>query len=78
MFGSKKKKAETVVQETPVAAPVFKPVDDHALVAVIAAAIAATLGTSTNGIVIKSIKRTGHNLPDWGARGRLEQISNRF
>ncbi len=82
MFGSKKKKekAETIaaVQETVAAAPAANPADDQALIAVIAAAIAAALGTSANGIVIKSIKRTGRNVPEWGARGRLEQISNRF
>ncbi len=80
MFGSKKKKAEMIAadQAAAAAAPVMKPADDLALIAVIAAAIAAALGTSANGIVIRSIKRTGRNVPEWGARGRLEQISNRF
>ncbi len=80
MFGSKKKKAEMIAADQAVAAaaPAMKPADDPALIAVIAAAIAAALGTSANGIVIRSIKRTGRNVPEWGARGRLEQISNRF
>lgn len=55
-----------------------KPVQDDALIAVITAAIAASLGTSSNGVVIKSIERTGQNVPSWGARGRIEQVYNRF
>ena len=82
MFGLKKKKekAERIAadQAAAPAAPAIQPAEDQALIAVIAAAIAAALGTSANGIVIKSIKRTGRHLPEWGARGRLEQISNRF
>ena len=55
-----------------------KPAEDDALIAVITAAIAASLGTSSNGVVIKSIERTGQNVPSWGARGRIEQVYNRF
>lgn len=55
-----------------------KPAQDDALIAVITAAIAASLGTSSNGVVIKSIERTGQNVPSWGARGRIEQVYNRF
>lgn len=51
-------------------------VSDPALVAAIAAAIATTLGTSTNGIVIKSLRRTRPSLPAWGRSSRIEQISN--
>ncbi len=51
---------------------------DDALIAVITAAVAASMGKSANGIVIKSIKRTGQNVPAWGARGRIEQVLNRF
>lgn len=52
--------------------------EDDALIAVITAAIAASLGTSSNGVVVKSIERTGQNVPSWGARGRIEQVYNRF
>lgn len=48
------------------------------LIAVISAAVAASLGVSANGVVIKSIKRTGTNAPAWGVRGRIEQVYNRF
>ncbi len=66
------------VQKTSAPAAAVKPAEDDALIAVITAAIAASLGTSANGIVIKSIERTGKNVPAWGARGRIEQVYNRF
>ena len=56
--------AATVVEEAPVTAPAAAPVveevsqtDDLELVAVIAAAIAAATGTSTDDFVVRSIKR---------------------
>lgn len=61
---SKKAKAETAVPETKVsAAPVVETVetDDTELIAVIAAAIAAAEGTSTDGFVVRSIKRRKTN-----------------
>ncbi len=51
---------------------------NDALIAVITAAVAASMGKSANGVVIKSIERTGQNVPAWGARGRIEQVLNRF
>jgi sodium pump decarboxylase gamma subunit len=80
----KAKKADNVKQEKPIvaekkAAPVTaEPAEDDALIAVITAAIAASLGTSANGVVVKSIERSGQNVPSWGARGRIEQVYNRF
>jgi glutaconyl-CoA/methylmalonyl-CoA decarboxylase subunit delta len=53
-------------------------IDDNALIAVITAAIAASLGTSSNGITIKSLRRSGANIPSWGLEGRNEQVYNRF
>ena len=48
----------------PVAAPVVEEVmDDGELIAVIAAAIAAAEGTSTDGFVVRSIKK--HNRKKW-------------
>ncbi len=59
------KKEETVaVEETPVAAatePVEELSDDLELVAVITAAIAAQEGTSTDGFVVRSIRRRPSN-----------------
>ncbi len=53
-------------------------VDDKELIAVITAAIAASLGTSSNGIIIKSLRRSGASIPSWGLEGRNEQVYNRF
>ncbi len=71
---SETKKAET---KAAVSAPVTN-VTDPALIAVITAAIAASLGRSTNGIVIKSLRRSRPSLPAWGTSARIEQISNRL
>lgn len=47
---------------------------DSELIAVITAAIAASLGTSSNGIRIKSLRRSGSSTPAWGREGRYEQF----
>ena len=52
--------------------------DDQALIAVITAAIAASLGTSSNGIVIKSLRRSVSSVSSWGREARNEQVYNRF
>jgi sodium pump decarboxylase gamma subunit len=63
-FGKKK---EEPVKEAPKAAPAAAPVveeelvDDLELVAVISAAIAAYTGTSSDGFVVRSIKRSDRN-----------------
>lgn len=49
-------------------------VNDEELVAVIAAAIAASLGVSVPEVNIKSIRRIPQNSPAWSAAGRQEQI----
>lgn len=76
---AKKGAAKTVTEQkiTAPAAAVRTESNDE-LVAVITAAVAASLGRSANGILIKSIERTGQNVPAWGARGRIEQVYNRF
>lgn len=64
-LGSKKKKAQPVPAPAPLPVPAApaaveeaeEEVDDLELVAVITAAIAATLGTGTDGFVVRSIKR---------------------
>jgi Na+-transporting methylmalonyl-CoA/oxaloacetate decarboxylase gamma subunit len=50
------------------------PADDTALIAVITAAIANSLGTSSNGIRIRSLRRSGSSTPAWGQEGRYEQF----
>ena len=56
------------------------PADEHSpeLIAVITAAIAACLGTSSNGIVIRSLRRAQNTTPVWGASSRVEQVNNRL
>lgn len=61
--GAKKKNTVAPAAPAPAPAPVQETVveeeevDDLELVAVITAAIAATMGTSTDGFVVRSIKR---------------------
>lgn len=75
---STKTEKAAVLQKTAVSVATAKAADDDALIAVITAAVAASLGASSNGVVIKSIERTGQNVPAWGARGRIEQVYNRL
>jgi len=61
---SKKEKApaqEVKTAAAPVAAPVVEETDDLELIAVITAAIAAQEGTSTDGFVVRSIRRRPSN-----------------
>lgn len=52
--------------------------DEEELVAVITAAIAASLNRSTHDIVVRSVKRVPNNTPAWNRAGRSQQISGRF
>ncbi|MBQ0059940.1 MAG: OadG family protein [Lachnospiraceae bacterium] len=56
-----KKEAAPAPKAAPVAAPAPAAVDNSQLIAVIAAAIAAAEGTSTDGFVVRSIKRLDSN-----------------
>jgi len=48
------------------------------LVAVITAAIAASMETSTHNIVVRNIVRTADATPAWGRAGRVEQINQMY
>ncbi len=48
--------------------------DEGELVAVIAAAIAASMETSTHNIVVRNIVRTPDHAPAWNRLGRMQQI----
>lgn len=52
--------------------------DDTQLIAVITAAIAASLNTSTYNLNIRSFKRVGNSTPDWSKAGLRENIDSRF
>ena len=53
-------------------------VNDEELVAVIAAAVAASLGVSIPEINIKNIRRVEQRIPAWSSAGRQEQIFNKL
>lgn len=60
----------------PASAPVEVVADDSELVAVIAAAVAASLGTTPERIRVTNIVRTYDTTPTWGQAGRREMIDN--
>lgn len=53
-------------------------VDEEELIAVLTAAVAASLNTSTYNLQIKSYRRVGSNKPAWNRAGVTETINNRF
>ena len=52
-------------------------VDDLELIAVITAAVAASMNTSVNNIHVSNIVRTSDNTPTWGKAGRSELMNTR-
>ena len=72
-----KQKAEQA--EAIVTAPVEKEedIDDGELIAVLTAAVAASLNTSTYNLKIKSYRRVGNKAPVWNRAG-LEETVNHY
>ncbi|HZJ57897.1 MAG TPA: hypothetical protein VFD89_06610, partial [Clostridia bacterium] len=52
--------------------------DDEEIVAVIAAAVAASLSYSTHDIIVRSIRRISSNTPAWNRAGRSQQIAGKL
>ena len=52
--------------------------NNEELVAVITAAIAASLQTTTHNIVVRNITRVTDVTPSWGKTGRIEVMNSRF
>lgn len=52
--------------------------DEDELIAVLTAAVAASLNTSTYNLRIKSYRRTDNKTPSWNKAGLNETINNRF
>lgn len=52
--------------------------NEEELIAVLTAAVAASLNTSTYNLQIKSYRRIKDNRPSWNKEGLRETISNRF
>lgn len=73
LFSAPEKKTETIAAE-PALVEAVPETDDLELVAVITAAIAASLNTSTASIRVKSYKKVGA----WNNAGRREVLENRF
>jgi sodium pump decarboxylase gamma subunit len=48
------------------------------LVAVISAAIAASMNTSIHNIVVRNVVRTSNQAPAWNSAGQQEQMNARF
>ena len=68
-----------VVEQKPTAEVVeVNETDDEELIAVITAAIAASLNTSTYNLKIKSFRRVGSVAPAWNKAGLNETINSRF
>lgn len=57
-------------------APEEEAIDDTELVAVITAAVAASLHTSTHNIIVRNITRLPDTTPAWAKVGRMERINN--
>lgn len=74
---SKKAEVKTEVKTTPVKADVPE-MDETELIAVLTAAVAASLNTSTYNLQIKSYRRTDNKMPAWNKAGITETINNRF
>ncbi len=52
--------------------------DEEELIAILTAAVAASLNTSTYNLQIKSYRRVEDRRPSWNKAGLRETISNRF
>lgn len=75
-----KTEAPKPVEKAPEPAPAIQvtPADDGELIAVLTAAIAASLNTSTYNLQIKSYRRIGQNAPAWNRAGISETINSRY
>ena len=79
LFSSEKTEVTPAPAVVPTAAPVPETKtksDDTELIAVITAAIAAAMGKSSSGLVIRSYKKISGNV--WNKAGRSETLENRF
>ncbi len=78
----KEDKPTNEVQETKTSAPPVQAVqtnaDEGELIAVLTAAIASSLNTSTYNLKIKSYRRVDNASPSWNRAGLSEVIESRF
>ena len=72
-------KAPEVKKPAPAVQPtVVNNSDDDELIAVLAAAVAASLNTSVNGFKIKSFRRLPNGVSNWGAAAVNDNLSNKL
>ena len=74
----KKTQAPVVAQAPVVEVKEEEEQDENELIAILTAAVAASLNTSTYNLQIKSYRRVKDNRPSWNREGIRETISNRF
>lgn len=60
------------------AAPAAETQEDENLIAVLTAAIAASLNTSMHNIVVRNVRQLPDQTPTWSRAGRTEQMGSRF
>ena len=80
VFAPKTQKAEKTSEQV-IVAPVVSngsEEDEEELIAVLTAAIAASLNTSTYNLKIKSFKRVTNSAPAWNKAGLSDTINSRF
>jgi len=78
--------ASTVEVSKPSAAPApaapaasaAEPQEDENLIAILTAAIAASLNTSMHNIVVRNVRQLPDQTPTWSRAGRTEQMGSRF
>lgn len=75
---AKAKKSAPKAAPAPVIKAEEKKVDEGELIAVLTAAIAASLNTSTYNLQIKSYRRIENNKPLWNRAGVTETINSRY
>ncbi|MDD6762165.1 MAG: OadG family protein [Clostridiales bacterium] len=80
IFNKKPKKTEVSVPAEAAAPVVEEPAeeDEEELIAILTAAVAASLNTSTYNLKIKSYRRISDNRPAWNRAGLRETIGNRL
>lgn len=71
-------KKQAAAVPAPVQETVEEGTDEDELIAVLTAAVAASLNTSTYNLRIKSYRRTDNKMPAWNKAGINETINNRF
>ena len=69
-------KVKEIKTEAPVQAVVEEEVDETELIAVLTAAVAASMNTSTYNLKIKSFKRVDTNNNVWSSASRNDAINN--